>query len=166
MERAGSRFSGSGATSRRIVMRMCHLGAVILAMSVGVGLGSAVSAAPQGASAPAASGQGVRSTTDQGAEMFRGYCGPCHGAKGHGDGPVAASLKSKPTDLTKLAAGNNGQFPAQRVAMVLEFGVPVPAHGSTDMPTWGSTFRVMGDETTVRQRVTALTRYLETIQAK
>jgi hypothetical protein len=34
------------------------------------------------------------------------------------------------------------------------------------MPTWGSTFRVMGDEVTVRQRITALTRYLESIQAK
>jgi hypothetical protein len=50
--------------------------------------------------------------------------------------------------------------------MVLEFGVVVPAHGSTDMPTWGSTFRVMGDEASVRQRVTALTRYLESIQVK
>ena len=50
--------------------------------------------------------------------------------------------------------------------MVLQFGVVVPAHGSTDMPTWGSTFRVMGDEATVRQRVTTLTRYLESIQAR
>ena len=98
--------------------------------------------------------------------MFRGYCASCHGRAGKGDGPAAASLRSKPTDLTKLTAGNKGQFPAQRVAMVLEFGVNVPAHGSTDMPTWGNTFRVMGDEATVKQRVTALTRYLETIQVK
>jgi mono/diheme cytochrome c family protein len=123
-----------------------------------------VTAAPQGA--PAAKGQPARTAADQGAEMYRGYCGPCHGAKGLGDGPAAAALKTKPTDLTRLTATNKGQFPAQRVAMVLEFGVAVPAHGSTDMPTWGSTFRVMGDEATVRQRVTALTRYLESIQAK
>ena len=82
------------------------------------------------------------------------------------DGPAAPALKTRPADLTRLTANNKGQFPAQRVAMVLEFGVVVPAHGSTDMPTWGSTFRVMGDEASVRQRVTALTRYLETIQAK
>ncbi len=98
--------------------------------------------------------------------MFRGYCGACHGRNGKGDGPAAVSLNAKPTDLTRLAASNKGQFPSQRVAMVLEFGVSVPAHGSTDMPTWGSTFRVMGDEATVKQRVTALTRYLETIQVK
>jgi mono/diheme cytochrome c family protein len=99
---------------------------------------------------------------EEGAEMFRGYCAACHGRSGKGDGPAAMSLTTRPTDLTRLTANNKGQFPAQRVAMVLEFGVSVPAHGSTDMPTWGSTFRVMGDEATVKQRVTALTRYLET----
>lgn len=98
--------------------------------------------------------------------MYRGYCAACHGPKGHGDGPVAVSLKTKPTDLTRLSAANKGQFPAQRIAMVLDFGVVVPAHGSTDMPTWGNTFRVMGDEATVRQRIAALTRYLESIQAR
>jgi mono/diheme cytochrome c family protein len=108
----------------------------------------------------------AKGPAEQGAEMFRGYCGPCHGIAGRGDGPAAAALKTKPTDLTRLAATNKGEFPAQRVAMILEFGIAVPAHGSTDMPTWGSTFRVMGDETSVRQRVTALTRHLESIQQK
>jgi mono/diheme cytochrome c family protein len=145
---------------------MRHVGSIILAAAMAAGLGSAVTAAPQAAGAPAAKGQAARGPADQGAEMYRGYCGPCHGAKGLGDGPAAAALKAKPTDLSRLAANNKGQFPAQRVAMVLEFGVNVPAHGSTDMPTWGSTFRVMGDEATVRQRVTALTRYVETLQAK
>lgn len=101
-----------------------------------------------------------------GAEMFRGYCAPCHGVTGSGDGPAAAALRTRPTDLTRLAAANGGQFPAQKVAMVLEFGVVIPAHGSTDMPTWESVFRVMGDEATVRQRVSALTRYLESIQVR
>jgi len=144
---------------------MRHMDSVIVAMALAVGLGSAVTAASQGAGAPAPKGQTVQGT-DQGADMFRGYCGPCHGAKGLGDGPAATALTTKPTDLTKLSAANGGQFPAQRVAMVLQFGVVVPAHGSTDMPTWGPTFRVMGDETAVRQRVTTLTRYLASIQAK
>jgi mono/diheme cytochrome c family protein len=142
---------------------MRHVGAGILVLIVG--LSSHAAAAPQGSAGSAAKGQ-TANPADQGAELYRGYCAPCHGAKGHGDGPVASSLKTKPTDLTRLAAGSKGQFPGQRVAMVLEFGVVVPAHGSTDMPTWGSTFRVMGDETSVRQRVTALTRYLESIQTK
>jgi mono/diheme cytochrome c family protein len=141
---------------------MRHAVAGILALAIS-GVSAAAIAASQGA--PAAKPP-TKGAADQGAEMFRGYCGPCHGAKGVGDGPAASALKTRPTDLTRLAANNQGQFPAQRVAMVLEFGVVVPAHGSTDMPTWGSTFRVMGDEASVRQRVTALTRYLETIQAK
>ena len=144
---------------------MRHVGAGTLAMALIAFSGSAI-AWPQGAGAPAAKGPMGKSASDPGAEMYRGYCGPCHGVKGRGDGPAASALKTRPTDLTRLAAENKGQFPAQRVAMVLEFGIAVPAHGSTDMPTWGSTFRVMGDETSVRQRVTALTRYLETLQAK
>jgi len=147
-------------------MRTRHMGSVILAIAIAVGLGPTMIAGPAGAGEPATTGQAARGPADQGAEMYRGYCAPCHGAKGIGDGPAAAALKTKPTDLTRLTASNKGQFPAQRVAMVLEFGVVVPAHGSTDMPTWGSTFRVMGDEASVRQRVTALTRYLESIQAK
>ena len=142
------------------------VGSVIMAVAVGFALPAFTFAAPQGAGTSTAQGPAARSPVAQGADMFRGYCAACHGAKGTGDGPAAVSLKTRPTDLTKLAANNKGQFPGQRVAMVLEFGVAVPAHGSTDMPTWGSTFRVMGDEATVKQRVTALTRYLETIQAK
>ena len=143
-------------------MPMRHAVAGILALTIS-GVSAAAIAAPQGA--PAAKPP-TKGPADQGAEMYRGYCGPCHGTKGLGDGPAASALKTRPTDLTRLTANNKGQFPAQRVAMVLEFGVVVPAHGSTDMPTWGSTFRVMGDEASVRQRVTALTRHLETLQVK
>lgn len=140
-----------------------QVGSLILAAAIAAASAVVTLAAPQG---PSAAGAAARGQVEEGAEMYRGYCAACHGSKGVGDGPVAASLKTKPTDLTRLSAGNKGQFPAQRVAMVLDFGVVVPSHGSTDMPTWGSTFRVMGDETTVRQRITALTRYLETIQTK
>jgi len=146
-------------------MHIPHMDTVILAMALAVGLASPVTAAPQRAGGPAPKGQTFQGA-DPGAEMFRGYCGPCHGTKGVGDGPAAAALKTKPADLTKLAAANKGQFPAERVAMVLEFGVAVPAHGSTEMPTWGATFRAMGDEASVRQRITALTRYVASIQAK
>ena len=50
--------------------------------------------------------------------------------------------------------------------MVLQFGVAVSAHGSTDMPTWGTTFRAMGDEASVADRVMTLSRYLQSIQVK
>jgi mono/diheme cytochrome c family protein len=119
------------------------------------------------ASAAAAFAQGnARSQPPTGAAMYQAYCAPCHGRKGVGDGPVASSLKSKPTDLTRLAKGSGGRFPAERLGMVLLYGVDVPAHGSTDMPLWGSMFRELGDEKSAQQRVTALSRYVETLQVK
>ena len=144
---------------------MRHVDSAILAIALAVGLVSAVTAAPQSAGVTAPRGQTFQGA-NQGAEMFRGYCAPCHGVKGVGDGPAAAALKTRPADLTRLAAANKGEFPAQRVDMVLEFGVAVSAHGSTEMPTWGAAFRSMGDEASVRQRVTALTGYVASIQAK
>lgn len=103
---------------------------------------------------------------ESGADSYVAYCGPCHGRKGVGDGPVAPSLKTRPTDLTRLAKNNGGQYPHERVAMVLQFGVVVPAHGSTDMPTWGTHFRAMGDEASAQRRVIALSKHVESLQVK
>ena len=50
-----------------------------------------------------------------GHDLFAFYCATCHGRKGTGDGPVAAALKSPPSDLTLLARRNGGTFPRQRV---------------------------------------------------
>jgi mono/diheme cytochrome c family protein len=36
----------------------------------------------------------------RGREIFAAKCTPCHGQKGHGDGPGAASLQPKPRNLT------------------------------------------------------------------
>jgi mono/diheme cytochrome c family protein len=103
---------------------------------------------------------------ESGADLYVAFCESCHGRKGLGDGPIASSLKTRPTDLTKLAKNNGGKYPHERVAMVLQFGVVVPAHGSTDMPSWGSTFRAMGDESLVQRRVVALSQHIESMQVK
>ncbi|RMF91397.1 MAG: hypothetical protein D6736_05295, partial [Nitrospinota bacterium] len=36
----------------------------------------------------------------QGESLYRGYCVPCHGPEGRGDGPAAAGLNPKPRNLT------------------------------------------------------------------
>ena len=41
-----------------------------------------------------------------GVDNFHDYCSPCHGRDGTGHGPVALALKTPPSDLTRLAAGN------------------------------------------------------------
>ena len=101
-----------------------------------------------------------------GASMYQAYCAPCHGRKGAGDGPVASSLKVKPTDLTRLSKGNAGTFPSERMGMVLLFGVVVPTHGTTDMPVWGSRFRAVGDEKSAQERVAAISAHIQTLQLK
>ena len=100
--------------------------------------------------------------------MYGNYCAPCHGASAKGDGPVASSLKVPPTDLTVLSKNNNGKYPGSHIASILESGPPIAAHGSAEMPIWGSVFAKMDTSNTMDRelRISNLSRYLESIQAK
>jgi mono/diheme cytochrome c family protein len=101
----------------------------------------------------------------QGPTLYREHCAVCHGTGGHGDGPMASRLKAKVPDLTRLAAANNGQFPAARVRKTIE-GTDAPtSHGTRVMPIWGPVFhQVEGDKDFGYVRIDNLVRYLETIQ--
>ena len=103
-----------------------------------------------------------------GAAMYRPYCGACHGTMGKGDGPAAFTLKTPPADLTTLAARNMGKFPREYVETILRFGPGVKAHGSSDMPTWGSLFQMIdkNNERAVQQRVKNLADYIASLQVK
>jgi mono/diheme cytochrome c family protein len=107
--------------------------------------------------------------------QYRRYCSQCHGPKGKGDGPVAAALTKKPTDLTMLAKNNNGEFPEKRVEAFINGSETVAAHGSRAMPIWGLAFRrprarggiqAQRTEQEVNQRVTLLVDYIKSIQEK
>ena len=100
--------------------------------------------------------------------MFNSYCAPCHGINGRGNGPVAASLKVPPADLTLLSSNNHGQFPGMHIAAILRLGANVPAHGSAEMPVWGPIFGSMSPNQTAIEslRISNLVRYLKTIQRK
>jgi mono/diheme cytochrome c family protein len=76
-----------------------------------------------------------------GEKTFVKYCASCHGVDGTGSGPVAAALTPPPTDLTTISKKNEGKYPAGFVAAVLKFGRNLAAHGSQDMPVWGSLFQ-------------------------
>jgi mono/diheme cytochrome c family protein len=103
-----------------------------------------------------------------GAEMFQSYCASCHGAKGLGDGPVAAQLKTAVPDLTTLAKQNKGVFPKEQVSKVIRGEAGAKAHGLRDMPVWGPFFLTMDNSQApvVRIRVSNLTNYIESLQAK
>jgi mono/diheme cytochrome c family protein len=101
-----------------------------------------------------------------GPSMFRAYCAVCHGANAEGGGPAASALKKRPADLTQLSRKNNGKYPTLRVEHMIQGNDTVAAHGSRDMPIWGTVFRSMGDDAMVRLRVENLTNYLESLQRK
>jgi len=105
-----------------------------------------------------------------GGEMFKSYCGACHGADAKGNGPATPGLKTAAPDLTTLAKRHDGKFPDAYVINVLQHGV-APIHGTADMPVWGPLFGSMattnGQESPeVKMRISNLTHYLESLQSK
>src|ERR1700730_1804151 len=46
----------------------------------------------------------VPARADSAQDNYTAYCAKCHGREGHGDGPSAASLATKPQDYTDCAA--------------------------------------------------------------
>jgi mono/diheme cytochrome c family protein len=102
-----------------------------------------------------------------GEEMFNTYCAVCHGKGGKGDGPAASEFKIPPANLTLLAKNHNGNFPDAYISEVILTGPrDAKAHGSKDMPVWGSLFSHLGDSATVKLRIHNLTDYIGTLQEK
>jgi len=103
-----------------------------------------------------------------GQEMFVTYCAACHGKDAKGDGPAAPALKKAPADLTTLAQKNGGKFPELKIYDTIKGDSNTPAHGSKDMPVWGTVFQSLshGDSGQVQLRISNLTKYIESLQAK
>jgi hypothetical protein len=99
--------------------------------------------------------------------FFRPYCAVCHGQDGKGGGPAASALKTGPADLTEIGRQNNGKVPEQRVLATFKGEGGVTAHGSPDMPIWGTIFTSMSSNLNKSQgRIYALLNYVEEIQVK
>jgi mono/diheme cytochrome c family protein len=112
----------------------------------------------------------TQSDPASGEQMFLDYCAACHGILGNGDGPAAPFLKTPPTNLTLLAKKNGGNFPADHVINVLQFGIPTTAHGSKDMPVWGELFKSLSashgtERAESALRIHSLSEYIKTLQA-
>ena len=106
---------------------------------------------------------------------YRTYCSACHGPGGKGDGTLAEYLTLAVPDLTKLTKLNAGQFPAERVADVVDGRADVKVHGMRDMPVWGDWFNAEAispdtdaetRELIVNDRIASLVGYIKSIQAK
>jgi len=108
---------------------------------------------------------------EMGAESFPRYCGSCHGVRGDGDGPSASALRTRPADLTRIAARRGGTFPAGEIARFIDGRFALAAHGSREMPVWGERFGETIPDTSVAEEITrgkiaTLVEYLKSIQRK
>jgi len=100
-----------------------------------------------------------------GSVSFDLYCASCHGRQGRGDGPTAASLRTRPADLTLLARNNRGTFPRDRVLSFVEGSARAAAHGTSDMPVWGPTLRALdASDARVTVRLQNLVAFIESMQ--
>ena len=80
---------------------------------------------------------------------------------------MAASLKGKPADLTRISERNGGTFPFARMQKIVSGEQQLSAgHGSREMPVWGPIFSQVtrNDMDLGRVRIDNLTRYLRDIQ--
>ena len=104
---------------------------------------------------------------------YANYCASCHGLDGTGNGPMAAQLKGKPTDLTFLAKNHGGNFPYPKVYRTID-GTwdqgDLRAHGSDEMPIWGNVFRRQAADVNsymeTKGRIMAIIQYIESLQKK
>ena len=104
-----------------------------------------------------------------GGYLFKTYCATCHGTSGRGDGPLADSMRRRPSNLTEISKRNKGTYPKDLVFQIIDGRTKVPGHGGPDMPVWGDAFMRTAegtDEASVKHRIQALVDYLETIQAR
>jgi mono/diheme cytochrome c family protein len=106
-----------------------------------------------------------------GAELFRTYCASCHGVDARGDGPAASALRPPPTDLSRIAARQGGVFPQSSIVRLIDGRFDLPAHGSREMPVWGTSLAdeipcfATGDEV-ARGRIASLVEYLKSLQVE
>ncbi|MGI9237964.1 MAG: c-type cytochrome [Woeseiaceae bacterium] len=106
-----------------------------------------------------------------GEDLYEELCAVCHGQSGKGDGPAISALKQVPTDLTALAARNNGEFPFEVVEQFVSGKARIAAHGTDDMPIWGRAFEyTKPDWNRVRRikfaqhRIHNIVEYIESLQ--
>ena len=115
-------------------------------------------------------------TTDLGKAEYYSKCAACHGLSGKGEGSFGEVLKVNMPDLTLIAKRNGGIFPVDRVKMAIDGRATPRAHGTSEMPIWGTRYSAEAaprhddyrydPEAFVQVRVLALVDYLYRLQVR
>ena len=114
-----------------------------------------------------AAGQAPPATAESGSDLFYNNCASCHGTDGKGNGPLGQVLTVRPSNLTIIAKNTGGKFPAAKIYELIDGRNPaVRGHGGPDMPVWGEVFAARGSTASVKNRINALVKYIETLQVK
>ena len=113
--------------------------------------------------------RGFAEGPEQGAALYHEYCASCHGESGSGNGPLAAYLTVRPSDLRTIKARHHGVFPREELTQIIDGTKEVVGHGVRTMPIWGERLQddVIGrvDKPAVAQgRIGFLLDYVETLQ--
>lgn len=149
--------------ARLVTAALSLAGALLGLLLTNALLAGGLSASPAGSAASIGDEQ-----IQRGERLYRIHCLNCHGAGGHGDGPMAQVLTAEVPDLTVLARGQGGTFPRERVMGFIDGRFRVPGHGAQEMPVWGLSFQERGRdaarEQDIQQHLRDLTAYLESIQ--
>jgi mono/diheme cytochrome c family protein len=107
---------------------------------------------------------------DTGKHDYDALCASCHGVTGTGEGRDLT--EANPPDITQLSRKNGGKFPFEEVYRTVDGREMKGSHRRFAMPFWGDYLQKQGHENTpvsnaaVRERITAIVRYVETLQKK
>lgn len=106
--------------------------------------------------------------SEAGRMVFKMICVSCHGKDARGGGPVAASLKTPPSNLRLIAQRRNGSFSHDEIGEYIDGRKAPVAHGTREMPVWGDTLATAAPEAEREQRrkvrIEEVVAYLKTIQ--
>ncbi len=107
----------------------------------------------------------------EGQQLYRQYCGACHGLTAEGDGVVSGFMNPRPTDLTIAARQHQGDYPFKKLMDQTDGTTKIRAHGDPDMPVWGEVLREPTHQdgerrADVQGRTFLIVKYLESIQKK
>ncbi|MGO9056872.1 MAG: c-type cytochrome [Candidatus Binataceae bacterium] len=113
-------------------------------------------------------GMAETAKVEQGHILYMAFCASCHGTTGEGDGPAAAALSTRPSNLRLLSARYGNPLPEDQIAQFIDGRVDVKAHGPRDMPVWGETAWANPEgskgQSRVKSWVAKVVAYLQSIQ--
>jgi mono/diheme cytochrome c family protein len=130
---AGLRDEGEGIRREAGIRAGRRLRGTALLLALAGLIAASPERAERTASAPGSEGS-------PGRILYLTHCQGCHGGEGRGDGPAAASLRTRPTDLTRLWQRYGTPLDRRRLAAYIDGRGLLEVHGPRTMPLWGDEF--------------------------